>query len=53
MLGFMTSGGPEHLCKLSMSIIWFLGDFDRPLPVNDDVVRKIMEFLTFLHLKGQ
>ncbi|XP_008145238.1 galanin peptides [Eptesicus fuscus] len=27
------------------------GDFDRPLPVNDDIVRKIMEFLTFLHLK--
>ncbi|XP_059565830.1 galanin peptides isoform X1 [Myotis daubentonii] len=27
------------------------GDSDRLLPWNDDVVRKIMEFLTFLHLK--
>ncbi|XP_006107150.2 galanin peptides-like [Myotis lucifugus] len=27
------------------------GDSDGPLPWNDDVVRKIMEFLTFLHLK--
>nr|KAF6342862.1 galanin and GMAP prepropeptide [Pipistrellus kuhlii] len=27
------------------------GDLERPLPVGDDDVRKIMEFLTFLHLR--
>lgn len=31
----------------------FLGDFERLLPVGGDDVRKIMEFLTFLHLRGQ
>ncbi|XP_023599626.1 galanin peptides-like isoform X2 [Myotis lucifugus] len=29
------------------------GDSDGRLPWNDDDVRKIMEFLTFLHLKGE
>lgn len=32
---------------------WFLGSFDRPLPEDEkDVVRMIIEFLTFLHLRG-
>ena len=36
----------RHPCPL-----WFLGSFDRPLAENN-VVRTIIEFLTFLHLKG-
>nr|XP_019611166.1 PREDICTED: galanin peptides isoform X1 [Rhinolophus sinicus] len=31
---------------------WFLGSFDRPLPEDEkDIVRMIIEFLTFLHLR--
>uniref|UniRef100_A0A4W2GIX6 Galanin peptides n=1 Tax=Bos indicus x Bos taurus TaxID=30522 RepID=A0A4W2GIX6_BOBOX len=35
----------RHPCPL-----WFLGSFDRPLAENN-IVRTIIEFLTFLHLK--
>lgn len=45
-------GDPEHWWQaVNAGPVWSLGSFDRPLPEND-VTRTIVEFLTFLQLKG-
>lgn len=53
MLGFMTSGARSTCVRRTCQFFSFLDGSDQPLPWEEDVVRKITEFLTFLRLKGQ